>query len=166
VIAVCACSSNASPLAFPQNTGVSGTAYALADYVKEIEETLLARTMTIGRHYWETRRSLAHALESLAADNWDGYGAKPVDADSCLKAIQFSRLLPMDIPVPETEVDTDGEVRFEWYRSPRQVLSVAVGGDGRLAYAGLFGASRIHGTEYFSDQLPNTILDSIRRVYS
>lgn len=166
MITVCAGASNANPLAFPQNMGVSGTAYQLADYVRDIEENLFARNMTIGRHCWETRRSLAEALESLAVDNWDGYGAKAVDTDSCLKAIQFSRLLPMDIPVPEIEIDTDGEVRFEWYRNPRQVLSVAVGGDGGLAYAGLFGASRIHGTEYFSDELPNTILDSIRRVCS
>jgi hypothetical protein len=166
MITVCSRTSNANPLTFPKNMGVSVTAYALEDYVRDIEETLLARTMSIGRHYWETRKSLAEALESSAADNWDGYGARPIDPESCLKAIQFSDLLPMDIPLPEIEVDTDGEIRFEWYRSPRQVLSVAVGGDGALAYAGLFGASKTHGTEYISDELPTTILDSIRRVYS
>lgn len=166
MITVCTGTSNANPLTFPRNMGVSATAYALADYVKDIEETLLARTMTIGLHYWETRKSLAEAFESSAADNWDGYGAKPIDPESCLKAIQFSKLLPMDIPLPEIEVDTDGEVRFEWYRGPRQVFSVAVRDDGELAYAGLYGASKTHGTEYISDDLPNTILDSIRRVYS
>jgi hypothetical protein len=162
---LCADTSKANLMAFPQNRGVSNEACELERQLAYLQWDF-AQTMTIGRLYTETRRSIARASKWAMVDNWDGYGARPIDPESCLKAIQFSKLLPMDIPLPEVEVDTDGEIRFEWYRSPRQVLSVAVGGDGALAYAGLFGASKTHGTEYISDELPTTILDSIRRVYS
>jgi len=160
------CAIHATPLAFPENVGVSGTASALENYIKDIEETLLARTVTIGRHYWETRRTLAEAFESSAVDNWDGYGAKPIDPSSCLKAIRFSKLLPMNVPIPDISIDTDGEARFEWYKGPRQLFSIAVRNDGQLAYAGLFGANQAYGAEYLGDELPNTILDNIRRVYA
>jgi hypothetical protein len=162
----CAGAANATLLSFPQNVGVSGTAYEVERYVKDIEELLLARTMTIGRHYLETRKSLAEAYKSSAVGNWDGYGAKPIDPGSCLKAIRFSTLLPMNIPIPDISIDTDGEARFEWYRGPRQVFSVAVRNDGQLAYAGLFGANKAYGAEYLGDELPNTLLDNIRRVYA
>jgi hypothetical protein len=152
-------------MAFPLNRGVSDSAHELERRVEDLQGSL-AQTITIGGLYGETRRSIAAASKWAEINNWDGYGAKPVDPESCLNALLFSKLLPMGVPIPEIEVDTEGEIRFEWYRSPRQILSVAVGGDGELAYAGLFGASKIHGTEYLIDELPNVILDNINRVYS
>ena len=72
----------------------------------------------------------------------------------------------MSVPTPDISIDTDGEVRYEWYKGPRQVFSVAVRSDGQLAYAGLLGVNKAYGAEYFADDLPNAILDNLRRVYA
>ncbi|MCX5999394.1 MAG: hypothetical protein NTU41_07330 [Chloroflexi bacterium] len=148
---------------FPSNLGVSEGAEAIQSQFRDVQDGF-AQSVTIGGHYQETLESLAEAFRSCAADDWDGYGAKAIDPLSCRKAIDFSRLLPMSVPVPEISIDTDGEVRFEWYRGPRRVFSVAVGSGGELAYAGLFGASTTHGTEHFDDELPDAVLDNIYRA--
>lgn len=162
---LCASNVKASLFASPRNLGVSKDAGALEKEVADLEEKFV-QSIALGSHYSETVRSLIEAAAESAAGNWDGYDARPIDRVSCLRAIHFSKLLPMSVPTPEIHIDTDGEVRFEWYRGPRQVFSVAVGGDGELAYAGLFGANKAYGVEYLGDELPNVLLDNIYRVYA
>jgi hypothetical protein len=162
---LCADPAKANLMAFPHNRGVSDEAHDLEKQVEALQWDF-AQTITIGGLYEKTHRSIAEASKWAAVGNWDGYGAKPIDPDSCLRAIHFSKLLPMYVPIPEIDVDTDGEVRFEWYRGPRRLFSVAVRGNGELTYAGLFGVSKTHGTEYLSDELPKVILDNVSRVYS
>lgn len=155
----------AAPLPFPPNVGVSSTAAALEGEMEDIEQVLLL-TVTHGRRYSQTLHSLAEACESSAAENWDGYGACAIDPSSLSKAIWFSKLIPTRAALPEVTIDPDGEVRFEWYRGPRRVFAVTVRGNGELVYAGIFGASEIHGTEYLEDQLPPSFLANIDRVYA
>ena len=75
-------------------------------------------------------------------------------------------MLPSTVPAPEVAVEPDGMVAFEWYEEPRWVFSVSFETNGELVYAGLFGNSKTHGMECFGEQLPQSILDSIHRVYS
>lgn len=146
------------------NAALVDAIIALEKHVAELKRDL-AQTITIGGLYEESQNSIPEAFGWAAVDNWDGYGAKPIDPDSCSRAIQFSKLLPTYVPRPDIDIDTDGEVRFEWYSGPRQVFSVAVRGNGELSYAGLLGVSKTHGTEYLDDELPKVILDNIGRVY-
>ena len=75
-------------------------------------------------------------------------------------------MLPVTIPAPEVAVEPDGMVAFEWYKQPRRVFSVSFETDGTIVYAGLFGNSKTHGTEYFGEQLPQIILENIHRIDS
>ena len=161
----CAGNVKGSLFALPRNLGVSDDAGITEKQVMDIQKKF-AQSVALGSHYWETLTTLADASAGFAVDNWDGYGAKPINRISCSKALQFSKLLPMIVPNPDISIDTDGEVVYEWYRGPRRVFSVAVRSDGQLAYAGLFGANKAYGVEYLGDELPNAILDNIRRVYA
>ena len=114
----------------------------------------------------ETLRALKHTIAECSEDDWDGYGAKSVDRKSCEESLRFLDMLPGTIPAPEVAVEPDGMVAFEWYEEPRWVFSVSFETNGAIAYAGLFGNSKTHGTEYFGQTLPQSILDSILRVYS
>jgi hypothetical protein len=163
---VCAANVKGSLFVSPRNLGVSDDAGTIEKQVMDILKEFGQKSMALGTHYWETLRILTDASAESAVDNWDGYGAKPIDRASCSKALQFSKLLPMSVPIPDISIDADGEVRYEWYRGSRQVFSVAVRSDGQLAYAGLFGANKAYGAEYFGDELPNAILDNLRRVYA
>ncbi|MCK4221816.1 MAG: hypothetical protein KAX25_03015 [Dehalococcoidia bacterium] len=160
----CVESSNKSFLAFPINRGVSEDAEALRREVTELVDSF-AQSVTIGEYYRQTRQSLFKATMECSRDNWDGYGAKAIDWGSYVNATYFSQLLPTHIPIPEIYVDPEGEVTFEWYAGPRQVFSVSTGPNKELVFAGLFGANKTHGTEYLDDELPETILDNIHRVF-
>lgn len=161
----CADRLNSSFLSFPSNLGVSKGADAIEKQAEELQNTF-AQSLTIGKHVKETLRSLAKAIEECSIEGWDGYGGKAIDELSCVRAISFSQMLPMHLPVPEIYIDSDGEVTFEWYLGPRKVFSVTVRGNDELAYAGLFGANKTYGTECLDDELPETILDNISRVFS
>jgi len=162
---LCAKPDNKNFLAFPINRGVSEDSIALQKQATDILEDF-AQSVTIGEYYRETRQSLAKSTEECSVENWDGYGAKAIDSSSYVNAIYFSQLLPVNIPIPEIYVDPDGEVTFEWYTGPRQVFSVTMGSNNELIYAGLFGANKTHGTECLDDELHETILNNIHRVFS
>ena len=106
------------------------------------------------------------ALEQqCAAPNWDGYGAAAVDAATLIYAYKFLRSLPWSAATPEIAAEPDGQVTFEWYRSPRYTLSISVSPEGELHYAALRGSSKRYGTELFlGDTAPAPIFDLIWRM--
>jgi hypothetical protein len=156
---------NSSFLAFPSNFGVSDGAGTVERQARELQH-VFDQSITIGKHYKETLKSLAKANEECSVDDWDGYGAKAIDRVSFVNAISFARMLPMHVPVPEIYIDPDGEVTFEWYLGPRRAFNITVTANDKLAFAGIFGVNKIHGVEYLGDELPETILDSISRIFS
>mgnify|MGYP001608468113 FL=1 len=101
----------------------------------------------------------------MSAPNWDGYGAAPVTTGVIDAARRFLAAIPETWPVPEVSAEPDGELCFEWARAPHWVFSVSVSGEGRLSYAGLFGASRAHGVEFFAGTLPEAVVVNLERLF-
>ena len=110
-------------------------------------------------------QTLNDLFKQCSVPGWDGYGAKPIDKESYYESLRFIQYLPDFLPNPEVTIEPDGEIAFEWFNSKRRVFSVSVSRNGELAYAGLLGYNKTHGTEFFGDELPKTILDNIQRVY-
>ncbi len=73
----------------------------------------------------------------------------------------LAQLMPTNLPVPEVSVDTRGNIEFEWFQGPRNVLSISVSGTGDLIYAGLMGAEKMYGVVHAYDYIPNKIIDNI-----
>lgn len=59
--------------------------------------------------------------------------AVPEDVKDAL--IRFIQKLPLGFPQPEVSSEPDGHINLEWYRLPRQVLSVSISPNGRLHWA-------------------------------
>ena len=104
--------------------------------------------------------------EECGSPNWDGYGAAPVIEETLRQGYRFLAALPLGTPAPSVGAEPDGHIVFEWYHSPRRTLSVSVSSEGELHYAALLGLSKAHGTEPFFGEVPQAILDLIRRVVS
>ncbi len=145
--------------------GVSQEAKALRKQVEEASERVL-ETEALG----DPRRKALSVLDDVHAecstDNWDGYEARCVTSATKDQAGVFIRLLPASIPPPEISAEPDGEIAIEWHRGRSRALSVSVGENDELTYAGLFGRSRAHGTEVLDDELPETIAALLRRLLS
>lgn len=159
--AACITISYNNPFFPPTGRGVSETAGKLV----EIEENILrdcSHSVILDKD--TLLQEINEVFEECSVDNWDGYDAKAIDYDSFIEAIRFARSLPTTIPLPETAVDTDGEVSFEWYKGPRRVFTISIGSRNEIIYAGLFGFNKVNGTEYFYDEIPKTILDNLDRL--
>ena len=110
------------------------------------------------------REELASVWEECRVPNWDEYNALPVEHASLRNAYVFLESLPFGFPQPSVGAEPDGQITLEWHDSPRRTLSVSVSSDAELHYAALLGASRISGTEPFFGEVPDMILNLIRKV--
>lgn len=108
--------------------------------------------------------SLMDAYRQAGSYDWDGEGGAPANARSYEYAKLFVLRLPFWADNPEASVDPDGEISLEWDYGRWWVFSVSLGEDGTLSYAGLFGPAKQHGVETFVDDIPESVLQGIRRA--
>ncbi len=141
--------------------GVSEEAHTLKERIDTVLRSMF-QSVTLGKPL----EILKEVYVESSQDNWDGYGASAVGSDTYSESKRFLHLLPTTIPSPEITIEPDGEIAFEWFAGPRRVLSVSVGSDNIMTYAGLFGINKTHGTEYFGDELPATILSNLQRLFA
>jgi hypothetical protein len=148
---------------FPASRGVSPA----ANQLREIVDTTvgdLADSLAV-RETAQTGIGQLKLLEMTAGQpNWDGYGASAVNRRSLFQAVLFIKALPTTIPAPEISADPDGEVDLSWHFDTSRTLSISIGPTGRLAYSALIGDVHSYGTEWISNEIPQTILFSLSRV--
>jgi hypothetical protein len=152
-----------NPFFLPTDRGVSDDAQALNLFVKKMLEDC-SQSVIISAN--ESLQELYNLWEECSLENWDGYGAQPVDPDSFNEAERFIRALPTTVREPEVAIDPDGEISLEWYFEPRKVFSVSIGKRNEITYAGLYGLNKTYGREYFDDQIPKAIFDNFDRLFS
>lgn len=94
-------------------------------------------------------------------------GAVHVDESTTKAAIEFARMLPSYVPVPELTAEADGEISFDWLGPHGRIFSVSLNSLGRIAYAGKFGEkSKVHGIEELSATCPPEIVWGIEKTIS
>ena len=112
-----------------------------------------------------TYQDIHRIYRECSQADWDGYDAIPISKLTFLEAVKLAELLPSDLPLPEVIPEPTGEIAFEWYKGKKHVFVISVGGNNSISYAGLFGEySRTHGSEYFSDELPQLVIDNVLRL--
>lgn len=114
----------------------------------------------------ELQQELGTVWEECRRPDWDAHGALPVERDTLGCAYRLLESLPLGFVSPSLGAEPDGSLTLEWHRSPKRTLSVSVSPDGDLHYAALLGPSRVCGTEAFFGEVPESIIDMIRRVYA
>lgn len=102
--------------------------------------------------------------KECSEEDWDGYGAKPIKEEAYLQALELVDALPSSLPLPEVIPERSGDLALEWSKGRRAVLVISVSGETVIHYAGIFGTSKIHGSEYLEDFLPQVIIENISRL--
>lgn len=141
--------------------GVGPVARSVDESLGEWRDT---RAASLALSRLATWLDLAAVYEDCRTHDWDGAGAEPVSTKTLEKAQEFLSALPSDIPDPEVGSDPDGEVSFDWFAEPDWGVAIALNANGRLSYAAVFGASRAHGTERFREEIPQPLLQILRRL--
>jgi len=140
----------------------------LKNYYEKLEEKFHEFRVpeTLGRLREEALQSLKEVFEECSEEGWDGYDALPITKYAYIEAKRLIESLPVTaFTMPEVAPEPNGEIGIEWYRENRLVFVVSVSGKNEIVYAGLFGANKTHGTEYFGDSLPSIILENLKRLY-
>ncbi len=112
-------------------------------------------------------REWAEDLEAICqeaiTEDWDGEGATCVQRG----ARRYALLLVFDLDegtrLPEVSVDPDGEISLRWHVD-QDVYSISISDSGRLSYAGLFGLSECHGTEWMVERPPEAVKRPLSRL--
>jgi hypothetical protein len=108
-----------------------------------------------------------HDLDELcqeaAHENWDGESAAPVQNGARRYAIALVAELAEGTRFPDVAIDPDGEISLGWELGD-DVFSVSISGAGRFSYAGLFGTSDCHGTEWMVEQVPIEVTHQLDRL--
>lgn len=155
-------------IALPQFCTASsgGTSQTARFIAKETQEGCkqLQESYILGQQGKGSFNELYQVFEGCRHPNWDGYGAAPVSVHTFRSTYEFLEALPLGTPAPSVGAEPDGQHTLEWYRSPRQILSVSVSPEGELHYAALIGDSKHYGTEPFYGEAPKAIVDLIHRV--
>lgn len=129
------------------------------------EVSKLRKTETLGG-IDKVLQSLKEVFEECSEEGWDGYDALPITEEAYIETKRLIESLPLtSFPIPEVVPESSGEIGLEWYRGKHLVFTASVSGSNEIVYAGLFGANRTHGTEYFGDLLPSVILENLKRLY-
>jgi len=153
-------------------TGFSVTLWgdrALSDEARVLRRLISAASefsgsVAVGEPKRAAQEALAAAYRAAQIDGWDGADARGVEPSTYVYADQFLRLLPSSASLPDITVDNDGQILFEWDQGRRQVFSVSVGRDGTLTFAGLFGHTKIYGTEHLREALPLVVSACLERL--
>ncbi len=106
----------------------------------------------------EAFEELVEVWKECRNPDWDGYGALPVEQVTYQSAYALIESLPLGFPRPSISAQPDGQLTFEWYRTPTRTLSISIDPDGFIHYAVLFGSETHFGTVPILDGLPKRIL--------
>ena len=146
-------------------TGSSVEANSVAQELARDRQHLRA-THTLGGGSDIAFRDLCAIVEECRSSDWDGYGASPVTDTTFMYAAHFLRTLPLGTPIPSVGIEADGQITLEWHKSGYRTLSVSVSPEADLHYSALIGPNKIYGTEAFLGDIPQIILDLVRRINS
>lgn len=121
-------------------------------------------SVTIGERYRSIDDAVFRAINEYSIDNWDGYGAKAVSASSYVTAQRFINMIPTTIPVPEIDVEANGNFIFEWYGGRRKVFDVVAERGDKLIFAVLDGDEKFSGTVVLRDEMPRRVIENLQPI--
>jgi len=155
---------------YPVLTPTSGW-YGVSDdsetLQRSIEKVFRDATKSISEQRFDyLRRSLLECFVRCSKANWDGYNATPISESAFFEATKLLELLPSYLPLPDITPEPTGEIGLEWYKGSHFTFVASVRGNNVLSYAGLFGpGNETYGTENFTESLPRTIIENVRRLF-
>lgn len=110
--------------------------------------------------------SLWNIYHECIENNWDCYGAEPVSYDVYKQVIKVLAAIPEEL-VKSIDLgpEPDGCIAIEWYRDPENQLSISIGKDAVIPYAGIVRTHGMSGTCIMGSELPPQILNIVRQIY-
>jgi hypothetical protein len=123
-------------------------------------------TISRGNVLSEGWEALMDIYSECSRQNWDGYGAEPINPAAVEEALIVIDQLTSSITMPEIVPEPNGGIGFEWRQGSNRVLVVSVRGQLTIDFAAIFGSSKMHGSMYFAGSLPSRVISLFRGLRS
>lgn len=130
----------------------------------KVQESATSRSIILDQDYEQIRSLILRKAKDASRPDWDGEGASPIDYYALRFAMLLAKSLPSGLGIPDVYVEPEGEIGFEWARSPREILEIVVGARGRIHYASLIGTERHYGSVPIHHGIPEEVIRRIRRI--
>jgi hypothetical protein len=141
--------------------GVSDTATELQ---QKRRAAFADNSVTIGHRYNLLFHHIVEARATADRDDWDGEGAAAISSFAVDAAIALSTALPQNLPVPDVQPETTGEITFEWRKDSTHIAVLAVDGQ-YVRWSALAGPDAPRsGAQRYEKMIPGAALDVIREV--
>lgn len=102
-----------------------------------------------------------HDLETLAHEQ----GTTVEESAVFTIAQKMLLILPGDIPSPDLDIDSEGDIVFDWGGAGSRMLTLALRDDGRISYAARLSPTKSrNGNDLFLDSVPQEIIGLVRAV--
>ena len=109
--------------------------------------------------------ALASTVSECSEENWDGYGALPVERRALELAVEIIRSIPDGLPMPEFAIEPDGSVSMDWMPTPRRTFTLSLGKNSRIPYAWVDGTDHGHGVVRLEDgRIPARLIGEIQSI--
>lgn len=96
------------------------------------------------------KRELESILSECSENDWDGYGALPIDLKSVRWASKFIAHLPDYISYPELSPEPTGELTMLWDKRGYYII-IGINSEGHISYGGTSPTGHIYGDSQLND---------------
>ena len=113
-------------------------------------------------------QDLRETIGECSIEDWDGYGALPIQEQAVLEAERFITFMPAFMPDPEIAPEPSGDIGLQWSFGENRILTVSFEGRDIITYAAILGSSERTkcGKEKFNNSIPQVILKGIEEISS
>lgn len=102
-------------------------------------------------------RELADILQACSAQDWDGYGGKPIDRTSVQHVCMFLEQLPFGISYPELAPEPTGDLTMVW-RKKGYHLIIGINSAKQIAWGGTSPKGHVYGDAKFDLEIPEELI--------
>jgi hypothetical protein len=146
-------------LKIDDQSAYSGEAQRLKKALGEAIGQIRERSEYFGGNIASANAQLANLAARARARGWDNEDGAPISESSMRFGFQVISSFRRDWPVPDIDLDSDGNVAFEWVSDFGGRALMSIGSTGRMSYAWLIpdkigDYERIHGSAIFYRSLP------------
>lgn len=144
--------------------GVTDAAISFFNFFQEDAEPHTRSVATPIRKIENALSEVIEILEECSESNWDDEGATPISLNTMFEAMQFIRLLPVHLKLPDIVPSANGAINFEW-RKDNFICNVELSGINEIVYSAYFSKiNRDYGMKPYFGKIPNKVIELIENM--
>jgi hypothetical protein len=144
--------------------GVTDAAMKFFSFLQDDVETHTRSVTAPIRKTEDILSGLIEIQEECSHDDWDDEGTVAISFATLFEAMNFIRLLPAHLKLPDVVPSANGAINFEW-RKDDYICNVELSGTNEIVYSAYFSKiNRDYGMKPYFGKIPNKVIELIESM--